>query len=292
MHLEAGVHPAFPPYLVTVLSKLACELPDSQDRSLSLWTCAELARTLVCGGFVDQISPQSVQRLLLSHKLKPWRVHYWLSPQTPRDDVFYERTRNLCDLYTRLLEEWERVYCLDEKTSIQPRPRTASTKPARPGGDPVKLEHTYGRAGALNLLAAFDTRSGEVVGICRRRKRQVEFIELLEELERLVPPTVTLIHLVCDNLKVHSGRLVRAWLEKHPRFRMHFTPVHCSWMNQVEQWFSIVQRKRLSVANFANLQELEERILAFIDEWNQQAHPFRWTRQSFAKVLKEEQVAA
>ena len=285
MHRAAGVLPAFPPYVASVLCKLACELPDDAKRSLSLWTCAELARTLQRDGIVDWISPQTVQRILLSQKLKPWRVHYWLSPKVPRDEVFQQRTLILCDLYTRPLLPGERVYCLDEKTSIQPRPRSHETKPAQPGGKSVLVEHEYGRCGALNLLAAFDTRSGEVIGICRRRKRQAEFIHLLEEMDRKVPASVTLLHVVCDNLSVHSGKLVRAWLEKHPRFRMHFTPVHCSWMNQVEQWFSIVQRKRLSAPNFANLNELEEKLLAFIDEWNQQAHPFKWSQASFNKIL-------
>ncbi len=83
---------------------------------------------------------------------------------------------------------------------------------------------------------------------------------------------------------VHHGKLVRSWLAKHPRFQMHFTPVHCPWMNQVEQWFSILQRKRLTAPNFADLDALEERVLAFIDEWNANAHPFRWTR-SFDKII-------
>jgi transposase len=96
---------------------------------------------------------------------------------------------------------------------------------------------------------------------------------------------VTLIRLLCDNLSVHHGKLVRAWLEKHPRFRIHFTPVHCSWMNQVERWFSILQSKRLTAPNFADLDALEERILAFIDEWNHHAHPFDWTVKSFDKVI-------
>jgi hypothetical protein len=135
------------------------------------------------------------------------------------------------------------------------------------------------------LFAAFDTRTGKVTAILRRRKRQAEFIELLNKIDGETPATVTLIHLVCDNLSVHKGKLVRAWLQKHPRFQMHFTPVHCSWMNQVEQWFSILQRKRLSAPNFADLDALQERILAFIDEWNEQAHPFNWTAKSFEKVL-------
>ena len=265
--------------------KLACELPDAADRSLSLWTCAELARTLRRDGIVESISPQSVQRILGSHRLKPWRVHYWLSPKVPRDAAFREAVLALCDLYTRPLEAYERVLSLDEKTSIQPRPRTAPNRPALPGGVPVHVEHEYSRRGAVNLIAAFDTRSGEVIGICRKRKRQVEFIELLEEIDRLTPQEITVIHLVCDNVITHKGKLTRAWFAKHPRFRMHFTPVHCSWMNQVEQWFSILQRKRPTVPNFADLDDLVDRITAFIAEWNAAAHPFKWSQASFAKIL-------
>jgi transposase len=99
------------------------------------------------------------------------------------------------------------------------------------------------------------------------------------------PGPITLIHLLCDNLSVHHGKLVRAWLAKHPRFRIHFTPVHCSWMNQVEQWFSILQRKRLVAPNFQDLADLEVKVLAFITEWNLAAHPFAWTAKSFERIL-------
>jgi hypothetical protein len=285
MLLAAGGRPGLPPEVALHLVELACELPDTVDRSLSLWTCAELARTLCRDGIVETISPQSVQRILASQKLKPWRVQYWLSPKVARDAAFRETVLASCDLYTRPLEAYERVLSLDEKTSIQPRPRTAPNRPALPGSMPVQVEHEYARRGALNLLAAFDIRSGEVIGICRKRKRQVEFIELLEEIDRHTPQAITVIHLVCDNVITHKGKLVRAWLEKHPRFRMHFTPVHCSWMNQVEQWFSILQRKRLAVSNFADIDALAKRITAFITEWNAVAHPFNWSRASFTKIL-------
>lgn len=265
--------------------KVACELPDNEGRSLSLWTCAELGRTLRESGVVDSISPSSVQRILESHRLKPWRVHHWLSPKVPRDEAFRQQVLELTDLYTRPLAPHERVLCLDEKTSLQPRTRTTETRPPQPGPVPAHLEHEYIRKGALNLLAAFDTRSGEVIGLCRRRKRQVEFIELLEEIDRRTPASVTLIHIVCDNVSTHHGKLVRAWLEAHPRFQIHFTPVHCSWMNQVEQWFSILQRKRMVAPNFNDLADLEAKISAFIEEWNQVAHPFAWTPASFEKIL-------
>jgi hypothetical protein len=99
--------------VVTHLIRLACELPDDARRSLSLWTCAELARTLKRDGVVDSISPQSVQRILESQKLKPWRVHYWLNPKAPRDEAFRAKVLNLCDLYTRPLLPHERVLSLE-----------------------------------------------------------------------------------------------------------------------------------------------------------------------------------
>ena len=283
--IEAVDPRVFPPEIAAYLVKLACELPDEARRSLSLWTCAELARTLVCDDVVDAISPQSVQRILGSHRLKPWRIHFWLSPKTPRDEAFRNATLEILDLYTRPLKSHERVLSLDEKTSLQPRSRAVPTRPARLGLVPVHLEHEYERKGALQLFAALDTRTGKVTGILRRRKRQKEFIELLNKIDREAPSTITLIHLICDNLSVHKGKVVQRWLRKHPRFQMHFTPGHCSWMNQIEQWFSILQRKRLTSPNFADLDALEERVLAFIAEWNESAHPFAWTPRSFDKVL-------
>ena len=117
------------------------------------------------------------------------------------------------------------------------------------------------------------------------RKRQVEFIAFLEQLDREIPATIKTIHVVLDNLRMHKGKQVQAWLAKHPRFVFHHPPVHCSWMNQVEQWFSILQRKRLRIADFADKAALAERLQAFIAEWNQVAHPFNWSTKSVAKVM-------
>jgi transposase len=266
------------------LVKLACEQPDKVGRSLSHWDCAELARQLERDGVVASISPQTVQRILANHKLKPWRKHLWLSPKVPRDAQFVAQVQEIVELYTRPLAAQEMVLCADEKTSLQPRTRLAPTLPAQPGL-PVRVEHEYERKGALNLFAAFDTRTGKVYGQCHERKRQVEFIQFLEHVDREVPVQVTLIHVVLDNLRVHKGKQVQAWLAKHPRFQFHFPPVHCSWMNQVEQWFSILQRKRLAIADFASKAELKEKLEAFIREYNEHAHPFNWTSKSVAKVM-------
>jgi transposase len=269
------------------LTKLACELPDVADRSLTLWTCAELGRTLVRDGVVDMISPQTVQRILYSLRLKPWRVHHWLSSKVPRDEAFRNIVLNICDLYTREPNCLERILSLDELTSIQPRTRMAATKPCQPDLKPVLVEHEYKRKGAINLFAAFDIHSGQVIGQLHRRKRQKETIALLEEIEKDTPEKIQKIHIVCDNISIHKGKLVQKWLESHPRFQIHHTPVHCSWMNQVEQWFSILRRKRLVAPNFFDLEDIESKVKKFIVEWNQIAHPFNWTADSFKKILNK-----
>ena len=280
----------FPPEVAVYLVKIACERPDELGCSLSQWDCVELTRKLVADGVVTSISPETVRRILDNHKLKPWRHHLWLSAKVPRDAEFAARVTNIVNLYTRPLTPWEVVLCVDEKTSLQPRTRLAPTLPAKPG-QPVRVEHEYQRKGALNLFAAFDTRTGKVYARTAERKRQIEFIAFLEQLDRDVPASITMVHVVLDNLRMHKGKQVQAWLAKHPRFAFHFPPVHCSWMNQVEQWFSILQRKRLRIADFADKAALAERLMAFVAEWNEHAHPFNWSTQSAAKVMAKCEVA-
>jgi transposase len=232
---------------------------------------------------VETISADTVRRVLASAQLKPWRVHSWLSSHVPRDAAFAAAVREIIDVYTRPLGDDEVVLCIDEKTSLQPRERLAPTKPAR-SRRPVQVEQQYRRGGCLNLFAAFNTRTGEVIGWNAERKRADEFLSFLDLLDASFAPGTT-IHVVLDNLRVHKGRAATAWLADHPRFHFHFPPVHCSWMNQVEQWFSILQRKALSIENFHDLRALDRHIGAFIARWNRFAHPFNWTANSVTKVL-------
>ena len=152
--------------------KIACERPDELSRSLSQWDCTEIARQLVRDGVVSSISAETVRRILLSHRLKPWRQKMWLSPKVPRDAAFAAAVQEICDLYTRPLRPDEVVLCVDEMTSLQPRPRKSETLPTDKDR-PTRVEHEYGRCGALNLFAAFDTRTGKVYGMTAPRKRQV-----------------------------------------------------------------------------------------------------------------------
>jgi transposase len=269
--------------------KIACERPDDIGRSLSQWDCTEIARQLVRDGVVTSISAETVRQILLHHRLKPWRQKMWLSPKVPRDAAFAAQVQEICNLYTRPLRPEEIVLCADEMTSLQPRPRRSPTR-ATKKDRPTLVEHEYGRCGALNLFAAFDTRTGKVYGLTAARKRQSEFIEFLEQLDREIPTSVITIHIVLDNLRMHKGKQVQAWLAKHPRFEFHHPPVHCSWMNQVEQWFGILRRKRLRIVDFASKGHLAERLMAFISEWNEIAHPFNWTSKSVAKVMAKCQI--
>jgi transposase len=284
---DEGASPFFPPEAAMHLVRLACERPDDVGRSLSQWHCQDLANQLISEQIVPNISVATVQRILSSHKLKPWRHHMWLYPKERRDAEFYQKISDIIDLYTRPLAENELVVCLDEKTSLQPRPRSHKTKPAQAGNIPNLCEHEYKRAGALNLFAAFDTRSGKVYGRCYERKRQEELISFLEYIEAEIPPTITTIHVVCDNLSTHHGKKVRQWLDKHARFKFHFTPKHCSWMNQAEQWFSILQRKRFRIADFESKDDMGDKVYQFISEWNEQAHPFNWSKKSVAKIMAQ-----
>jgi len=263
---------------------MACERPDDGGVPLSQWDSVELARRLVAEGVVARISPQTVQRILASHHLKPWRQHYWLSPKVPRDAAFAARVAPIIDLYTRPLAPWENVLCADEKTHLPPRPRLAPTWPAQPG-QPVRVEHEYQRRGALNLVAAFDTRSGKGYARTAERKRQVEFVAFLEPIDREVPATLTTIPVVLDNLRRHKGKQVRAWLAEHPRFVFHHPPVHGSWRNQVEQGFRILARQRLRIADFADKAALADRRMAFVSYWNERAPPFNGSTNSAAKGM-------
>jgi len=280
-----GRPPVFNAEIAMHIIKIACEMPEMRGRSLDKWDCREIAEELIRTKVVTSISDESIRRILGSQKIKPWKYHMWLSDKTPRDQDFCKRVREVIDLYFRKLEPWECVLSVDENTSIQARRRIAGIKAAGPGR-PVLCEHEYERKGALNLIAAFDTRTGNVYGKCYGRKRQVEFINFLEYIDSEIPVEKKIIHIVCDNVPMHKGKQVQEWLKKNPRFVFHFTPVHCSWMNQIEQWFSILKRKRLTISNFQSKDDLRDKLYLFISQWNEKAHSFKWDDKTKMKLDK------
>lgn len=168
------------------------------------------------------------------------------------------------------------VLCVDEKSQIQALNRTQPVLPFRPG----QLERRtpeYSRNGTTSLFAALDVATGEVIGKCYARHRAVEFKKFLIEIRRNVPEDID-IHLIVDNYSTHSAKAVKSWLAKNPRFHLHFIPTHSSWLNEVEAWFSILTTRQIKRGSHHSVAELEAAIDEFLDAWNEDPKPFKWTK--------------
>jgi hypothetical protein len=152
-------------------------------------------------------------------------------------------------------------------------------------GQPVRVEHEDTRKGALQLFAGLATRTGTVYATTAERKRQGECMAGLAPGDREMAPHLTTMHGILDKVRMHKGQQGRAWVATPPRGVWHFPPGHCSWMHQVEPWFSIVPRKRWRMAAGADKQPLAPRLMAGVTAWNAQAHPFQWSTTSVANVM-------
>jgi DDE superfamily endonuclease len=269
---------------------MACELPVTSGVPLSRWSAAELAREAIGRGIVESISGVTVWRWLSHDAIKPWQHRSWIFP---RDPLFAERAGPILDLYAGMwqgehLHPGDYVVCADEKPSIQARRRIATTCPARPGGG-MRVEHEYERMGALCYLAAWDARRAKIFDRCAPTGGIEPFDALIDQVMSQHPyRRAQRVFLVIDNGSAHRGqrsidRLQGAW----PNLIVVHTPIHASWFNQAEIYFSVVQRKVLTPNDFADLDILEQRLLDFGRRYEQIAAPFQWTftRQDLHKLL-------
>lgn len=196
---------------------------------------------------------------------------------TSHDPDFWEKAADVCGLYLDPPDN-SLVLSVDEKTGMQAKSRINPTKPPRPGMVERK-EFEYRRHGATSLFAALDVHSGEIISQTKDRNRSIEFISFLQHLDQVTPDELTL-HLVLDNGPSHTSKETREWLD-HPdrkeRFKVHHTPTHASWLNQVELFSSILTRRLLNRGEFESVDELATKMVAFITDYNQKAKPFRWT---------------
>jgi transposase len=218
------------------------------------------------------ISASQVGRILAELDIKPHQVRGWL---TRKDDPsFWERAADVCALYlsppTNAL-----VLSVDEKTAIAARSRKHPTKPASPGL-PERVEFEYRRHGTASIIAALDVHSGNVVAEDIPRNNSTHFIGFLERIDHDIDSALD-IHLILDNGSSHVSKATKAWLAAHPRFHVHHTPKHASWLNQVELVFSILTRRLLRRGEFASREELVGKIMAWINEYDRTAKPFAWT---------------
>ena len=269
---------------------MACALPAEQGVPLSRWSAAELAREAVARGIVEQISGVTVWRWLSQDAIKPWQHRSWIFP---RDSRFADRAGPILDLYQgrwqgELLHPGDYVVCADEKPSIQARKRIATTRPAR-RGEGLKVEHEYERMGALCYLAAWDARRAKIFDRCAPTDGIEPFDALVDQFMSEHPyKQAQRVFLVADNGSAHRGkrsidRLQGAW----PNLIVVHTPIHASWLNQAEIYFSVVQRKVVTPNDFADLDTLEQHLLAFGRRYEQIAAPFQWkfTRADLHQLL-------
>jgi transposase len=239
--------------------------PDGSTR----WTMEAVAEVMNANGVA--ISASQVWRICRALDLKPWQVESWM---TSHDPDFWAKAGDVCGLYLNPPDNVV-VWSVDEKSGMQAKSRVNPTLPAVPGV-PVRREFEYRRHGTAVLFAALNVHEGDVAGWVTDSTRSENFVEFLGDLVVQTPAGLDL-HCIVDNLKTHSTEQVEQFLEQHPHVHLHFTPTHASWLNQVELFFSILERRLLRRGEFGSVDELAERVIAFIKDYNRRAAPFRWT---------------
>jgi DDE superfamily endonuclease len=285
-----AARPLFPPLDRALIQALACEVVAETEQPLSRQSLADLTdrakRTLD-----KRISRSTVWRVLHEGAIKPWQYDHWIFP---RDPAFAKKAAPILDLYAGLWEGQalgpkDFVLSSDEKTSIQARRRCHAETPPRRSRR-RRIEPEYQRMGALQYLAAWDVRRGMVIGRCEAKTGIEPFGRLVDQILDQEPYSeAERLFLIVDNGSSHRGQASVARLRaRDQRLILVHTPVHASWLNQVEIYFSILQRKVLTPNDFANLDELRIRLRLYEELTNRRPRPFAWkfTRQELADWLK------
>jgi len=257
---------------------LACALPAGSGVPLSRWSCPELARELAARCQIAA-SASTIGRWLAADALKPWQHRSWISI---RDPAFAAKAARVLDLYAgtwdgERLGSHDYVICADEKTSIQARCRC---HPALPPGKAraMRAGHDYQRGGALAYLAAWDVHRGQVTGRCEHTTGIAPFARLVEQVMTAEPyASADQVFWIVDNGSSHRGaasitRMTKAW----PNAHLIHLPVHASWLDQAEIYFSVVQRKALTPNDFTSLDQIRDRLAIFETRYNAIAKPFSW----------------
>jgi hypothetical protein len=269
-----------PPEIVVQVKALACELPAVLGLPLSRLSTADIAQEVRRRGLVATLSGTTVWRWLNEDAIRPWQHRCWIFP---RDPDFVAKAGRILDLYARQWEGTslgpnEYVISTDEKTSIQARRRTHPTVPAGPLSI-SRVEHEYVRCGAWAYLAALDVHRAKLFGRCEVRTGIAPFGRLVNQV-MVTPPyrTARRVFWIMDNGSSHRGDACARRLQAtYPNLVPVHGPVHASWLNQIEIYFSIVQRKALTPNDVPSLKALEDRLLTFQAHYESIAEPFRWT---------------
>ena len=285
-----GDRPAFPPDVVIAIKALACELPHEHGIPVSRLSTAEIRRAAMDRGLVASIGEATIWRWLSEDAIRPWRHRSWIFP---RDPGFGEKAARVLDLYEgkwrgKPLKPNDYVISADEKTSIQARKRKHTSLPPGPGR-PTLVEHEYERCGAWAYLAAWDVHRARVFGRCEKTTGIAPFERLVQDVMRRRPYcSADRVFWVMDNGSSHRGAAcVQRLQERWPNIVPVHTPVHASWLNQIEIYFSIVQRKVLTPNDFDSMSEVADRLQGFEKHYEAIAEPFEWkfTRRDLRKLL-------
>jgi hypothetical protein len=288
--LGVGASPLFPPLDQALIHALACEVIAETEEPLSRQSLADLVRrSQTTVG--KKISRSTVWRMLHEAAIKPWQYEHWLFPKDPR---FAEKAGPILDLYAGYWEDQplgpkDYVLSMDEKTSIQARGRCHEETPPKPK-QTRRMEAEYKRNGALQYLAAWDVHRGIVLGRCEKKTGIKPFALLVDQvLEQKVYEGATRLFFIVDNGSSHRGQAsVERMRRRDKRIILVHTPIHASWLNQVEIYFSIIQRKVLTPNDFATLQAIRVRLALYEELSNRTPCPFAWkfTRQDMLDWLK------
>jgi transposase len=243
------------------------------------WSCRSFAK-------VHSVSKATVQRLWNLHGLKP---HLQRSFKLSRDKRFVEKLTDVVGLYLNPPDK-ALVLCVDEKSQIQALDRTQPGLPMKRGRCGTRT-HDYLRHGTTTLFAALNVLDGKVVGQCLPRHRHQEFLKFLRHLDREFSEPLEL-HLIVDNYATHKHPRVKRWLEKHPRFKLHFTPTSSSWTNLVERWFRELTDKAIRRGTFVSVPDLIASIANYLRHYNAEAKPFIWTASIETILAKIKKVKA
>jgi transposase len=218
------------------------------------------------------MSQTSVSLIWRAFGLQPHRSE---SFKLSTDPLFVDKVKDICALY---LDPPERavVFCVDEKSQIQALNRFAPILPMMPG-TPERASHDYVRNGTTSLFAALDMATGKVIGSLHRRHRAAEFKKFLQRIDEEVPAHLD-VHLVLDNYATHKTPDIKRWLERHPRFHLHFTPTSGSWLNMVERWFAELAAKKIKRGSHTSVRSLEADIRSWIAQWNENPRPYVWVK--------------
>jgi transposase len=276
---RSGRPPLFTPVQIAEVTAMACQLPAETGLPLSRWSGPELADEIVARGIAWAISPSTVRRILAADALKPWQHQSWIFIRAPD---FAAKAAQVLDLYARVfggvpLGADEYVISSDEKTSIQARCRCHPS--LAPGAArTMRVNHEYDRGGALAYLAAYDVHQARVFSHRAPTTGIVPFMTLAEQVMTQEPyASAKRVFWIVDNGSSHRGQAsIDRLAKRFPNAVLVHTPVHASWLNQVEIYFSVIQRKVLTPNDFASLDQVEDRLVAFERRYNATARPFRW----------------